>query len=280
MIAPAGADPVVDCHVHVFDPARFAYGALAHHPGPHKMATAGQPSGVMDAHGINHALVVKPSTGYGPDNRVTADAIARHSDRLRGIAVLGDNVGPREIEALKAAGFFGARMDLVEHGPGDLAKRLDALIGRPREHAMVLLLQTEGDSLEAAAGLLRRASDTVVIDHVCRPDPARGLSQPGFRRLLDLGDNAAMIVKLSGLFRFPREGHPYADADPCVAAVLGAFGPERNVWGSDWPFVRTGHRLDYGPVVAALQRWVPDEAVRHAILWETPRRVFGFGEGA
>ena len=49
------------------------------------------------------------------------------------------------------------------------------------------------------------------------------------------------------------------------------------MWGSDWPFVRTDERIDYGPELACLQRWLPDEADRRKVLWDTPARLFGFG---
>ena len=108
------------------------------------------------------------------------------------------------------------------------------------------------------------------------PDPAAGTAQPGFRDLLGLADCRHVAVKLSGPFRFSRSGLPYADADAFAAAVLAAFGPERCVWGSDWPFVRMDHRVDYGPCRAALDRWLPDPAAQRQVLWDTPRRLFGF----
>ena len=34
-------------------------------------------------------------------------------------------------------------------------------------------------------------------------------------------------------------------------------------------------RVDYGPLLALFDRWVPDAADRRAIQWDTPRRLFG-----
>jgi predicted TIM-barrel fold metal-dependent hydrolase len=53
-------------------------------------------------------------------------------------------------------------------------------------------------------------------------------------------------------------------------------GPERYVWGSDWPFLRAPERMDYGPLLALLERHVPDPADRRRILVDTPRAVLGF----
>ena len=35
-------------------------------------------------------------------------------------------------------------------------------------------------------------------------------------------------------------------------------------------------RVDYGPLLALLARQVPNENDRRAILWDTPRREYGF----
>ena len=67
----------------------------------------------------------------------------------------------------------------------------------------------------------------------------------------------------------------------CPSALLvgrknkDAFTPQRCVWGSDWPFLRMPMRMDYGPVLANLERWIPDPGARRQVLWETPARLFG-----
>jgi predicted TIM-barrel fold metal-dependent hydrolase len=48
------------------------------------------------------------------------------------------------------------------------------------------------------------------------------------------------------------------------------------VWGSDWLFVRMDERMDYGPVQSCLSRWLLDDADRQKVLWENPKRLFGF----
>jgi predicted TIM-barrel fold metal-dependent hydrolase len=76
--------------------------------------------------------------------------------------------------------------------------------------------------------------------------------------------------------RFSRHAPPHADADRFVARLLAHGGPERLVWGSDWPFLRSPRRVDYGPLLAQLVRWVPDAAQRRRILADTPAALFGF----
>ena len=115
-----------------------------------------------------------------------------------------------------------------------------------------------------------------MIDHFGRPDVPRGVSQPGFRTLLEFGESGNAVIKLSGPFRSSVEGYPYRDVDPFIAAAIEAYTLERCVWGSDWPFVRMDERMDYGPPLTCLPRWLPDPQDRQKVLWDTPARLFGF----
>ena len=105
--------------------------------------------------------------------------------------------------------------------------------------------------------MLRRAGVRVMVDHFGRPDVARGLVHPGFQTLLELGREGNAVVKLSGPSARRVEGYPYRDVDPFVAAVIQAFTLDHCVWGSDWPFVRVDERMDYGPPLVCLARWLP-----------------------
>ena len=62
-----------------------------------------------------------------------------------------------------------------------------------------------------------------------------------------------------------------------VDALIDAFTPQALVWASDWPFLRAPARIDYGPLQALARDWLPDATDRRAVLWDTPRRLFGFG---
>jgi predicted TIM-barrel fold metal-dependent hydrolase len=141
---------------------------------------------------------------------------------------------------------------------------------------LVIQVQADARQLSDALSTLRRARLPLVFDHCGRPDPARGTGQPGFTQLLELGREGAAWVKLSSAFRWAGRAWPHPMAEPFVAAILDAFTPARCVWGSDWPFLRAGARMDYGPELALLARWAPDAAACRAIEWETPTQLFGF----
>jgi predicted TIM-barrel fold metal-dependent hydrolase len=42
--------------------------------------------------------------------------------------------------------------------------------------------------------------------------------------------------------------------------------------------LRAPARIDYGPLLALFDQLLPDPAARQAVMWDTPRRLFGFGD--
>ena len=268
-----------DCHVHLFDPERFPFGSsVAYHPVPGEWGDADALLRVLAAHGLSHALLVNPVAGYSFDNRCLLDALRRYPDRFRGVAIVSPDVDERHLDELDEAGVVGARLDLIQMGTKLAGEARDSgLFRRLAARHWFVQVQAQGDQLAEVSDTLASCGVTVVVDHCGRPDPARGTAQPGFQALLDLGRKAGAVVKLSGPFRFSRAPYPYADVDPFIDALLDAFTPDRCVWASDWPFLRAPARLDYGPVLALLERWVPDAATRNTVLVEAPKRAFGLG---
>jgi predicted TIM-barrel fold metal-dependent hydrolase len=82
------------------------------------------------------------------------------------------------------------------------------------------------------------------------------------------------VVKLSGCTRVSRAPYPHHDLLP-TSALVAEFGPDRCVWGSDWPFLRMPERVDYAPMLSLLAEQVPAADDRRRILWDTPVREFG-----
>ena len=205
------------------------------------------------------------------------DGLADSDGRLKGIALVEPHVTDRELMRLADQGVVGIRINLTTHGMTPLTEPgSDRLLRRVREMNWFVEIHCEKDELVEAAPLLRTAGVRIVIDHFGRPDVGRGVGQPGFQALLEFGRTGQAAVKLSGPFRSSAQGFPYRACDPFVAAAIDAFTLENCVWGSDWPFVLMEERLDYGPVFGCLSRWLPDPEDRHTVLWDSPRRLFGF----
>lgn len=88
----------------------------------------------------------------------------------------------------------------------------------------------------------------IVVDHGAKPDIAAGPEWSGFSawvsHLRTLGRQPLLHCKLSGLPTEARVDWHSKDLRPHVDALLGAFGPERMMWGSDWPVVELGGGYD------------------------------------
>jgi len=260
----------------VLDPLRFPYGIdTFYRPAGQEIGTAAQLTQVLDASGVHHALLVGPNSGYERDNRCLLDAIARGAGRYKGIAVVANDCGLGELEALRAAGIVGVAFNATHHGVDYYAGTAD-LLAKLRTLDMCVSLQVEHDQLVTLGPLLERAEITVLIDHCGRPTPAAGLGQPGFQALLRLARTRRTLVKLSGYAKFSRTEHPYPDVAPFLHALLDAFTPDACLWASDWPFLRAPQRVDYAPLLTLIEHVVTEPAERRKILWDTPRRVFGF----
>jgi predicted TIM-barrel fold metal-dependent hydrolase len=265
----------VDTHAHVIDPARFAYASdAAYRPQGQEIGPLERYLAVLDSHGISHAVVVQPTSGYLFDNRCMLDAVTRSNGRLRAIVRVPPSRARAHEAVLDAPGVVGVRLDLIGDGI-DVVEAADMswLIAAMRERGLQLQVQCEGDQLTRALAVVAAARAPVVIDHCGRPVPSRGLAQPGFATLLALGRDGH-VVKLRGPFRFSEQEAPFLDCAPFVEALVETFTPDRCRWGSDWPYLRIAGRLDYGPEFDLLARWVPDPAARRRILVDTPARLF------
>ncbi len=268
----------IDCHNHILDPAGFPYIAdTPYRPSGHEIGTAAQFQTVRQVYGVSHALIVGPNSGYNEDNRCLLDAIARSNGRCRGIAVVPNQVSRGELERLRAAGIAGVAFNATFHS---VAHYLDTapLLQTLAELDMFVQVQVEGDQLVDLAPLLLASQVRILIDHCGRPVPEKGLDQPGFRALLSLADSGRCFVKLSGQCKFSRQSYPWDDTRPYVLALLEAFTPDACMWGSDWPFLRAPERMDYATLLTLLDELIPDAGDRHRVLWDTPRRLFGFAD--
>lgn len=266
-----------DCHAHVFCGAAYPFASEpVYVPDACQRGNVASFLAVLNAHHLTHGLLVAAQP-YGRDNGCMLDAILASGGRLKGVALVSPAISDRDLAALCDRGVVGIRMNLSTYGLRELTEPgADRLLARIGEMNWFLQIHCEKDELAAAAPLLRRAGVRVVVDHFGRPDVRRGLAQPGFTALLELGRAGNAVVKLSAPFRCSVEGVPYHDVDPFIAAAVEAFTLDRCVWGSDWPFVRVNERVDYGPGLACLPRWVPHPDDRRKVLWENPARLFGF----
>lgn len=273
--APAFKIPAnaTDCHAHVFG-AREKYGYAADRLYTPPPVFLPDYLAMLDALGITRAVVVQSGV-HGTNNNVIVDAIAQSNGRLKGIALIPENISDTELERLNAAGVRGFRANLVAKTgvQFDAARKLAARVARLGWHVQFLL------DVENFPDLDRVLADfpvEVMIDHMGRPDTRGGVTAPGFQALLRLLKSGRGWSKLSAPYRTSLQVPPYTDITPLAHALVAAV-PERLVWGSDWPHVMLDTAMpNDGDFADLLAVWVADETVRRRILVDNPARLYGF----
>jgi predicted TIM-barrel fold metal-dependent hydrolase len=179
------------------------------------------------------------------------------------------------LRGLQAQGIVGAAFNPTFHGI-DYYKRSAKLIEKLAELDMFLQLQCEHDQLAMFVPWIEAMPVRVLIDHCGRPTMADGLTQPGFQALLRLARTGRVHVKLSGYAKFSNLPYAFKDSWPYVRAIVDAFTLDHCLWASDWPFLRTAQRQDYGPLMELAGLLFPNPAERRKLFCDTPRRLFGF----
>lgn len=106
------------------------------------------------------------------------------------------------------------------------------------------------EALERVPGL------RAVVDHMSKPPIATGQAEPWQSSIARLATLPDVHCKLSGLITESGHGSwSVADLVPYVDHVVACFGPERLMWGSDWPVCRLAG--EYGDVLASAMLALP-----------------------
>lgn len=96
-----------------------------------------------------------------------------------------------------------------------------------------------------------------VIDHLAKPPIASGALEPWASLMREFGPMPNVACKLSGLVTEANlDAWTPEDLKPYVATVLEIFGPERCMFGSDWPVCLLA--ASYDRVVATLRQLLLD----------------------
>jgi L-fuconolactonase len=147
----------------------------------------------------------------------------------------------------------------------DLGLRFDAL-GFPRHLGPFLTI------------LKRYPTLPVVVDHCMKPQ-IREKSDAHFRLWADgmarIADETAAVVKFSALITEADADWTVEDLRPYVEHVFRVFGPERVMWGSDWPVCRLrGEYADWRAAALELTAGL-DDVDRALIFGGTAAGFYG-----
>ncbi len=265
---------MIDAHVHLIDLQRHPMvpgkGYVAQ---PDEAGTLPMLLDLMDRHGIAGAVLVQPS-GYGEDNTAMLEALAAEPGRFKVVV----QASGAELDRLgRMDEIVGLRLNTthsVDRTYGLQAVR--EALSAAESAGLVCEILAPPHLLAAADDDITAAACPVVLDHMGLPDIEDGLE--AFRTVLALARSDTVLVKLSAPFR--KATPPFARLRPFTDALLDAFGADRCLWGSDWPFINLPDRPapDYGALVDWGRSLRP--AQQDAIMGGTARRLFGFAPHA
>ena len=115
-----------------------------------------------------------------------------------------------------------------------------------------------------------------VLDHCAKPLIAKGVREPWREQIRKLALNRNVWCKVSGLVTEANWSDWSLEAlRPYLDAILEAFGPERLMWGSDWPVCL--YASAYERWWEALLQWTSGwkEADREAFFGGNAARFYG-----
>jgi L-fuconolactonase len=120
----------------------------------------------------------------------------------------------------------------------------------------------------------RHPSLAVVVDHGAKPRIREREIDAWRTDLASIAAHPAACCKLSGLVTEARPGDGAYELAPWIDALVDLFGPERLLWGSDWPVVNLAGGVDHWRAITldALRDLAPRE--RDAVLGRNAERVY------
>jgi predicted TIM-barrel fold metal-dependent hydrolase len=264
----------VDTHAHVFTRSLTLAGERRY--APDYDASIADYLAMLDRNGMSRGVLIQPSF-LGTDNSYMVSALRQEPKRLRGIAVLAPEAEAATLRDLAEAGVVGLRLNLIGRpDPAFGTPVWQTHLARVKDLGWQIEVQAEARRLAGLLPPLIEAGVPVVVDHFGRLDPALGPDDPGFAQLLGFGAGGRVWVKLSGAYRNGSGAAGQRTAREAAERLRGAFGPQRLLWGSDWPHTQFETTASPAEARRDLDAWVPDAAERRIILADTPTQLFRF----
>ena len=114
----------------------------------------------------------------------------------------------------------------------------------------------------------------IVIDHLAKPSMHDGPDTAWLENMARLAAQPQLHCKLSGMVTEAGPGWTVEQLRPYACHILQVFGPERVLWGSDWPVLNLA--ADYGAWFDATGELLAhlDEAQRQAVLGLNAQRFY------
>lgn len=265
----------IDCHAHVF--SRGLELAAVRRYTPDYDATLAQYLSHLHVHGLSHGVLVQPSF-LGTDNRYLLAALRQAPEQLRGVVVVERDVSRAMLDDMTRLGVVGVRLNLMGKALPDFRDvAWNGFLSHLAELDWHVELHANLADLPGLIGQLLPFGIRLVVDHFGRPDARLGLDQPGFAQLMELGQGGQVWMKVSGIYRLGATAPQNLEfARASLKLLEHCFGPERLVWGSDWPHTQHEEHVGFETVMGQLRALECSAPLMHALLIQAPQALFKF----
>lgn len=277
--------PLLDSHQHLIYPDQQSYIWMESAPEPWiRPFTLGDYHELVAERGVAGTIFMEAAAGdYRSETRMIARLAGDPASRILGqIASCRPEVDEgfdAWLDEGGALGVVGYRRIL--HETSDDVSRSATFRANVRKlgaRGLPFDMCFQARQLPIAVELARACPDTrLVMDHCGVPDIAGGVWDSWREGVRALAAEPNVVAKLSGVFAYVAPGEAsLATVDPWVEEVIARFGPDRCLWGSDWPVCITkGGTLPewIGAFREILTRY--SEAEQHAMAHATAERTYG-----
>jgi L-fuconolactonase len=268
---------IVDAHHHFWDPSRREYVWMGEELAPIRRPFGpGDLRPLIAAAGVDKTVLVQTISSVD-ETREFLD-VAAATDFVAGVVGWVELTSPSVTDTL--ASLVGDLLVGIRHQVHDepdprwlLREDVQRGVSAVGQAGLVYDLLVRTRELPAALETVRRHPDvSFVIDHAAKPRIAGGVWDAAWEQALaPLSDEPNVTCKLSGLVTeadwnswTPEQLEPY------VTRVVGWFGRERCMFGSDWPVCLLA--ADYARVLATMRQIVGED---RGVFGENARRVYG-----
>jgi predicted TIM-barrel fold metal-dependent hydrolase len=232
------ASLIIDCHAHIYSEDEKKYPIIdkPYRP-PTSKGTIAHLRETLKANGVRYATAIHTSTFYKWDNRFTADASRDNRDIIVGVCTLNpdDPASPALLE--KYVREFNVRgMRSIPAASGKLDDPGVAALWAMAEKLGIVInvLVNRDKRAEIEALCARHQKLRVVIDHCLNLQAGQGMLAT-LAAMIALAKIPTLHAKLSFLSTGSAEEYPFRDMHASCKEIIAAYGPERCVWGSDFP---------------------------------------------
>jgi predicted TIM-barrel fold metal-dependent hydrolase len=269
---------IIDCHAHIYSEDEKKYPPM---PKPYRpppgTGTVAHLRREMKASGVRFVAAIHTLTFYRWDQRFTVDTSKANPDIMVGVCNLNpeDPESPRLLERyVRDFNVRGLRTTpegnvQLDH-PGVVALwEMAHWLGIP---VNVLIRHDKADQL---AALLKRMPQLhVVLDH-CMHLAAGPALDATVAAVVKLAEFPNLNAKLSFIPTGSAEAYPCADMHGPCRAIIKAYGPDRCVWGSDFPCELWCPKVTYAQHLKIFTHELGlDQRTKDAILEKTPQRLW------